>query len=96
MLAGILYAVGGFIELLVGFRFLLRLFGANASSSFVNWIYSWSTPLVSPFSGIFGQHATIAGPGVAATSVFDWTALIALVIYALIFGVIAKIVVRVR
>jgi hypothetical protein len=59
MVAGILYAVGGFIELLIGLRFLFRLLGANADSSFVHWIYSWSTPLVTPFAGIFGQEATV-------------------------------------
>ncbi|MGI9027296.1 MAG: YggT family protein [Candidatus Saccharimonadales bacterium] len=94
MLAGILYAVGGFIELLIGLRFLFRLLGANGDSSFVHWIYSWSTPLVTPFAGIFGQEATVTGPGVAATSVFDWTALIALVIDCVIIAVITRIVGR--
>jgi len=96
MFAGILYAVGGFIEILIGLRFLFRLLGANADSSFVQWIYSWSTPLVAPFAGIFGQQATVTGPGVAASSVFDWTALIALIIYGLIVAVITRIVPRAR
>ncbi|MGI9027896.1 MAG: YggT family protein [Candidatus Saccharimonadales bacterium] len=94
MLAGILYAVGGLIEVVIGLRFILRLLGASPDSSFVQWVYSWSTPLVTPFAGIFGQNATVAGPGVAATSVFDWTALIALIIYGLIIAAITRVTAR--
>lgn len=94
MLAGILYAVGGLIEVVIGLRFILRLLGASPDSSFVQWVYSWSTPLVTPFAGIFGQNATVAGPGVAATSVFDWTALIALIIYGLIVAAITRVTAR--
>ncbi len=72
------------------------MLGANADSSFVQWIYSWSTPLVSPFAGIFGQEATVTGPGVVTSSVFDWTALIAFIIYGLIVAVITRIVPRAR
>ena len=91
MLAGLVYAVFGFIELLLGLRFILLLLGANAASPFVSWIYSWSGPFSAPFAGIFGQHITTAGPGVVTQGVFDWTTLIALVIYALIGGVLARI-----
>lgn len=84
MIGAILYTIIGFIEVLLGLRLLLRLMGANPDSGFVSWVYSWSTPLVAPFAGIFGQEATVAGPGVVAQSVFDWTALIALILYGLI------------
>ena len=84
MLSGLLYIVLGFIETIIALRFALELLGANPASSFVAWIYSWSTPFVSPFAGIFGQNASAIGQGTATTSVFDWTALIALLIYAII------------
>jgi YggT family protein len=84
MLATIAYALIGFIETLVGLRFVLRIIGASPASGFVAWIYDWSTPFVSPFAGIFGQQATVTGNGVAAQSVFDWTALIAILFYAVI------------
>jgi hypothetical protein len=90
MITSILYMVIGFIEVLVGLRFVFRLLGANPASSFVNWVYDWSTPLVAPFAGIFGQSATVAGTGVATQSVFDWTALIALVVYGLIAAAISR------
>jgi hypothetical protein len=96
MIAGIIYAIFGFIEVLLGLRFAFRLLGANPSSSFVDWIYDWSTPFAAPFAGIFGQEATVTGPGVVTQSVFDWTALIALIIYALIGAVIARAAASIR
>ena len=95
MLAGIIYAITGFIELLISLRFIFRLVGANPLSPFVNWIYDWSTPFVAPFAGIFGQTATITGHGVVVPSVFDWTALIALIVYGLIGGITARLLLRV-
>jgi hypothetical protein len=90
MIAAILYAIIGFIEGILGLRFLFMLIGANPASAFVNWIYDWTGPLVAPFAGIFGQHATVAGPGAVTQSVFEWTTLIALVVYGLIGGIIAR------
>jgi hypothetical protein len=90
MIGLIVYGIGGFIEVLVGLRFIFRLLGANPASGFVQWIYDWSTPFVTPFAGIFGQNATLTGRGVVTTSVFDWTALIALIVIGLIVGVIGK------
>lgn len=95
MIANIIYAIGGFIEALVGLRFILRLIGANPNNALVNWIYDWSTPFVAPFSGIFGQDATVVGGvGVVTTSVFDWTALIALIVIGIIVGLIGSLVGR--
>lgn len=91
MFVGIISAIFGFIEALLALRFVFRLLGANPDNVFVNWIYDWSTPLAAPFAGIFGQDATVAGPGVVTQSVFDWTALIALVVYGLIGGLILRL-----
>jgi hypothetical protein len=94
VIGGLVYAIGGFIEALIGLRFVLRLLGADPSSGFVNWIYEWSTPFVSPFAGIFGQEATVAGEGVVTRSVFDWTALIALIVIGLLVGLIGRMLAR--
>ncbi len=96
MFAGLVYGIGGFIEALVGLRFVLRLLGANPSSGFVDWVYSWSTPFVTPFAGIFGQEAHVAGRGVVINSVFDWTALIALVVIGLVVGILGNILMAAR
>ena len=97
MLSGILYAIGGFIEVLIGLRFIFRLLGANPTNGIVDWVYDWSTPFVKPFAGIFGQDATIiSGQGAVVSSVFDWTALIALIVYGLILAVIGGFAARSR
>jgi uncharacterized protein YggT (Ycf19 family) len=90
MFASIIYAIGGFIEALVGLRFILRLLGANPNSGFVQWIYDWSTPFVTPFAGIFGQNASVTGKGVVTASVFDWTALIALIVIGLVVALAGR------
>lgn len=94
MIGGLIYGVGGAIQALIGLRFLFLLLGANPLNGFVNFIYDWSAPLVAPFAGIFGQNIAIAGPGVVVTSIFDWTALIAMVVYAIIFGLLGHIFTR--
>lgn len=46
------------ITLVEGFlllRFVLKLFGANATNGFVSWIYDMSGALLDPFRGIFPQ-----------------------------------------
>ena len=70
------------IEILLGLRFIFRLFAANSSAPFVDWLYRTSGVLVSPFHGIFTE------PVIDAHFVFDITALIALVIYSLLFSLI--------
>lgn len=92
MISGIIYAIGGFIEALIGLRFVLRLLGANPDSGFVAWVYQWSTPFVQPFAGIFGQEATVvSGVGTVTSSVFDWTALIALLVVGLVVGLVGRV-----
>lgn len=92
MISGILYAIGGVLEALVGLRFVLRLIGANPSNGLVDLIYQWSTPIVAPFSGIFGQDATVvSGVGAVTSSVFDWTALVALVAIGIVLGILGML-----
>lgn len=94
MIAGIIYVIGGIIETLVGLRFLFEVLGANPAAPFVAWIYNWSTPLVAPFSGIFGQNPVITGQGAVTSSVFDWTAVVAFIVYGIIFSLISAVVTR--
>ncbi len=91
MLGGLIIAIGGFIEMLIGLRFALRLIGANPASGFVLWVYDWSTPFVAPFAGILGKSATVTGQGVAAASVFDWSALVAFIIIGVIVSLLGKV-----
>jgi YggT family protein len=91
MVGVIIYFFLGLIELLLGLRFVFLLLGANPSSAFVAWIYSWSGIFTAPFAGIFGQAPTTAGPGVVAQSVFDWTTLVALIVYGLLGALIGSL-----
>lgn len=67
----------GVVDVLIAGRFLLKLLGASAQSSFVSLIYGISSPLVAPFHGIFPSS------GSAANS-FEPAALVAIAVYALI------------
>lgn len=65
------------VDVLVGLRFLMELFGASSRSEFVALVYMISAPLVGPFRGIFPN----AGKGVF---VLEPAALVALAIYPLL------------
>ena len=63
------------IQFSLSLRFLFRLFGANPKSSFVNWLYTTTEPLIEPFEHIFPSLTWEEG------FVLEFTTLIALVIY---------------
>jgi hypothetical protein len=92
---GIVSIVFGLIELAVGLRFLFLLLGASLNSGFVTWVYNVSNPLVAPFGTMFG-HVNKAIPGTLQGSVFEPASLIALVVYALIGGVLLRVLTRSR
>lgn len=89
MIAGIIYVIVGFIEFVLAFRLLFRLFGANPGNGFVSWIYDISAPLVAPFAGIFGQPPIVEGA--AVRGVFELGTLVALIVYGLIGGFIVRL-----
>ena len=62
------------VETLLIFRLLLKLIGANPAAGFTDLIYTLSYPFAAPFLYIVGSTA-VAG------SVFEWTTLIALLVY---------------
>lgn len=66
------------VEGFLGFRFLLKLFGANANTGFVSWVYEMSGVLLEPFRGIF--PTTVFDN----KFVFEFSTLFAMLIYAII------------
>lgn len=70
----IIWYILGIVETLLLFRFVLKFFAANPLSPFVILVYTFTGVLVFPFWAIFPQVA-VAG------SVFDWSALVAMVVY---------------
>lgn len=78
----IVWYVLGVLEILLAFRFVLKLLGANPAAGFSNFIYSLSYPFTLPFSTVFGT-TSVSG------SVFEWTTLLAMAVYWLVaFGLI--------
>lgn len=71
------------LEVLLLFRFLLKLFGANQSQPLVAGLYGLTEPLVRPFQGIFT---------VPADSAFDVAALIAILFLFLVAALIVALV----
>lgn len=65
------------IEVLLVFRTVLKALGANQSAGFTSLIYSITTPLTIPFSGILGTSIT-------GNSMIEWSTLIAGVVYLVV------------
>lgn len=74
-----IYFVLGVIEVLIGFRFIFKLLGANPQNGFVSFLYSMSGIFTAPFSGIFDPFVSA---GLAAKSVFEPAAIIGMAVYA--------------
>lgn len=74
----LIWALLGVIEFLLGFRIALKALGADPTSGFASIIYSISQPLAVPFSGILQTYIGTGG------SVFEWSTMIAAIVYALI------------
>jgi uncharacterized protein YggT (Ycf19 family) len=79
-----IYLVFGIIEALVAIRVLLRLLGANANAGFAQFIYGVTAPLVAPFAGLFGNPQT-------GGSVLELHSIVALVVYAVVAWLLAKL-----
>ena len=85
----ILYFALGALEVLLAFRFVLKLTGASPSSSFVQFIYNLSGVFILPFEGIFRRAVS---QGIETASIIEPATLVALVVYAiLVWGIIALI-----
>lgn len=82
----IVWLIFGIIIGILALRFLLRLLGADPNNSFADLIYSLSEPFASPFFGLFNYSANLI------TGRFEFETLVAILVYALIGWVIAKIV----
>lgn len=83
--ATIINLVFGIILTLLALRFVLRLLGANPANDFANFVYGLSQPLVAPFFGLFRYQAELS------TRNFELATLIALVVYALIAGLLTRV-----
>ena len=74
------------VEVVLGLRLVLRLFGASASAPFVNWIYETSGPLLVPFEGMFPT------PALDGFFVLEFTTLFAIVAYSIAGYVLSQLI----
>jgi hypothetical protein len=73
----IVWYILGILEALLAFRFVLKLLGANSAAGFTDFIYTVTHPFAAPFLNVFSQ-TKVQG------SVFEWTTLLAMIVYWLI------------
>ncbi|HEY7092081.1 MAG TPA: YggT family protein [Ktedonobacterales bacterium] len=73
----IIWLILGVVEALLIMRVILKALAANPAAGFVQFVYNASAPLLVPFRGIFPTPAS-------AGNVLELSALVAIVVYALI------------
>lgn len=83
------YFLFGVLEILLGFRVLFKLLGANPSSIFVGLIYGVTKLFVLPFEGIFRRGFT---EGIETTSVLEPSTIVAIIVYAIVAWGIVKLI----
>lgn len=70
----IIWYILGFIEVLLAFRIILKILGANQYIGFTNLIYTITAPLMLPFSGILGESQM-------GNSIIEWSTIVAAIVY---------------
>ena len=85
----LVYFFFGAIEILLALRLVLRISGAAINNGFVAGIYGLTKFFISPFEGIFSRTYS---QGLETTSVLEPSAIVAIIIYALIAWGIVKLV----
>ncbi len=85
----VVWYIVGLLEVLLAFRFFLKLFGANPAAGFSNFIYTITWPFAAPFLNVF-RVTQVQG------SVFEWTTILAMFVYGLVGWGIAKLLVMGR
>jgi len=76
----------GVLEVILAFRFVLALLGANRGSGFGQFVFGLSYPFVQPFFGLFGYTPQYG------SSHLELYTLVAMAVYAIVaWGIIALI-----
>lgn len=75
------------IETFLAFRFLLKLIGANAAAGFTRFVNNISGVFMSPFRYV------LPTPQVASGSVFEWSTLLAMLVYWVLAWAIVRLLV---
>lgn len=84
----LVYFFFGALEMLLAFRLIFKLAGANMGSAFVGLIYGITGIFILPFEGIFRRGFS---QGIETTSVLEPSTLVALIVYAVLAWGIVKL-----
>jgi YggT family protein len=79
------WLIAGVLEALIGIRILLKLMAANPASGFARFIYGTTDLFLAPFTNL------IATPQMNG-AVLEISSLIAMLVYALLFWLIARLI----
>jgi cation transport ATPase len=82
----IVWYIAGVLLVLLAFRFVFALLGANTANGFANFVYTVSYPFVAPFFGILGYTRRYG------VSRVELSTLVAMAVYALIAYGITKLI----
>lgn len=85
----VVYYILGILEVLLAFRLVFKLLGANPKSGFVSFIYAVSQVFLIPFTAIFRAAST---QGIETKAVLEPSTIIAMIVYALIAWGIVKLI----
>lgn len=85
-LAQIVYLISGVVIALIIIRIVLKALAANPAAGFASFIYGITGPLVAPFQGLF------ATPQASTGSVFEFSSVVAIIVYALIAWAIVRLI----
>ncbi len=75
----------GILEMVLALRFIFKLIGVNAANAFASFIYGLTNLFVAPFASLTGAPA-------AGGMVFEFSTLIAMVVYALVAWAVERLV----
>lgn len=79
----IVWYILGIIEVLLAFRFVLKLLGANPAAGFSSFVYGVTYIFATPFLRVFRSSVITEG------NIFEWTTLLAMFVYwVLAIGII--------
>lgn len=71
--------VGSLMQVLLGLRLILKMFGASTTAPFVTWVYETTNPLLTPFIGIFPSPQLTGGFQI------EFSVLFAIIVYSFLF-----------
>ncbi len=81
----ILYILTAFLETLLVFRIVLKVVNANATHSFVAWIFNTSDIFISPFKGILSNEICLD------RFCIELTPIVALVFFSIVGFVLSEL-----